>query len=153
MTKQRVTEGSILEINIENQYYVYAQILTESDCAFFDFKSTEKIKDFSVLNTANILFIVAVYSYVITQGTWMKVGKIDIRDSLKSKPMKFIQDSLNPNNFELYNPNDGVITRATREQCEGLEYAAVWSNNHVEDRIRDYYLGISNVWLKQLSIK
>ena len=152
MAKQRITEGSILEINIENQYYVYAQIL-DGGTAFFDFKSTEQLKDFSILEKSNILFIVAVYSYIINQGIWIKVGKLSIRNELKILPMKFIQDALNPNNFEFYNPNNGVITKATKEQCEGLEYAAVWSNNHIEDRIRDYYLGVPNIWVKQLLIK
>ncbi len=44
MAKQRITEGAILEILIENNYYVYAQILTKGlGYAFFDYKSTQKI--------------------------------------------------------------------------------------------------------------
>ena len=153
MARQRITEGAILEIKIEGQYYVYAQIVSEADCAFFNYKSTVKLKDFSVLENANVLFIIAVYDDVITQGKWLKVGKSNIREDLKNKPMKFIQDPINQNNFELYNPNTGEISKATKEQCIGLECAAVWEANHVEDRIRDYYLGIPNIWLEQTKIK
>lgn len=153
MVRQRITIGSILEIRIEDQYYSYAQILTEADCAFFEYKSTERLKDFSILENAGILFIVAVYSNVITQGKWLKVGKLNIRESLKHKPMKFIQDPLNQYNFELYNPNTGEISKATKEQCIGLECASVWAANHVEDRIRDYYLGVPNIWYEQTKIK
>ncbi len=34
MVRQRITEGAILEINIENQYYVYAQILKDVGVLF-----------------------------------------------------------------------------------------------------------------------
>jgi hypothetical protein len=154
MAKQRITEGAILEIHIESEYYVYAQILTKGlGYAFFDFKSKEKLTDFTILLESNVLFIVMVYNDVVTKGTWVKVGKLPIRNDLLVQPMKFIQDNLNPNDFELYNPNTGEITKATRQECEGLEYAAVWEANHVEDRIRDYYLGVPNVWVNQLKIK
>ena len=152
--RQRITEGSILEINIENQYFVYAQILKEGlGYAFFDFQSCERLLDFSILNEAKVLFIVLVYDNVITKGLWVKTGKLAIREELNELPMKFIQDSQNLNNFELYNPNTGEISKATKEQCLELECAAVWEANHVEDRIRDYYNCKPNIWVEQLKIK
>jgi hypothetical protein len=154
MAKQRITTGSILEINIDNQYYSYAQILQNGrGIAFFDNKIEDKLIDFSILEKCNLLFIVVVYNDVITQGKWLKVGKLPIRKELEILPMKFIQDRINPSEFRLYNPNTGEMTKAKREECDGLEYAAVWEANHVEDRIRDYYLGVPNVWVNQLKIK
>lgn len=154
MVRQRITEGSILEINIENQYYVYAQILTKGHgCAFFDYKTKEKLTDVSVLKTAPVLFIVAVYNDIITQGHWLKVGKLPIRENLSVLPMQFIQDIYNPEKFKLYNPNTGEITPTTRDNTIGLERAAVWDSHHVENRIRDYYLGVPNETVEQLKIK
>ena len=154
MKRQRITEGSILEIDIEGQYFVYAQVLSKGlGYAFFDFKTKEKLNDFGILLNSKILFIIMLYNDVITKGIWLKVGKLPIRNDLLIQPMKYIQDNLNPNNFELYNPNTGEITKATRKECEGLEYAAVWEANHVKDRIRDYYLGVPNIWVEQLKIK
>jgi Immunity protein 26 len=150
--RQQRTVGSILEINIDKQYYVYGQILKEG-YAFFDYKSKEPLTDFAVLLKAPILFILGVYNYVVTKGEWLKVGKLDIREDLKVRPMNFIQDALNPKNFELYDPNTGEIRPCKREECEGLEPAAVWAANHVESRIRDYYNGVPNVWVERLKIK
>ncbi len=150
--RQRVTPGAILEINIEDKYY-YAQIIKSKGCAFFDLQSETPLKDYSVLLDTPVLFTVAVYNDVITQGKWLQVGKLDIREDLQSEPYQFIQDSLNPQNFELYNPNTGEIIPSTREACEGLESAAVWEAEHVEDRIKDHYAGKSNVWVEQLKIK
>ena len=154
MAKQRITEGAILEINIENKYYVYAQILKKGlGYAFFDYKTKEKLTNFQILNNSKVLFILTVYDYVITQCKWLKVGKLPIREDLLVQPMKFIQDEFNYKKLELYNPNTGEITPTTKDKIIGLERAAVWADNHVEDRIRDHYLGVSNVWLEQMSIK
>lgn len=154
MKRQRITEGAILEINIEKDYYVYAQILVKGlGGAFFDYRSKQHLTALDELLKCEILFIVMVYNDVITQGKWIKVGKLPIRKGLLVQPMKFIQDSTNPDKFELYNPNNGEIVNATKAECVGLERASVWEANHVEDRIRDHYLDVQNVWIEQLKIK
>jgi Immunity protein 26 len=146
MKRQRITEGAILEINIENQYYVYAQILLKGlGYAFFDFKSEKKISDYSILEKSKVLFTVMVYNDVITQGKWVKVGKLDVREDLRVQPMKFIQDTLNPTKFRLYNPNTGEMIPATKDECKGLEVAAVYEAEHIELRISDYYAGRVNL--------
>lgn len=147
MKRQQITEGAILEINIENQYYVYAQILLKGlGYAFFDFKSENKLLDFSILHKSRVLFIVMVYNDVITQGKWQKVGKLDVREDLRVQPMKFIRDVLNPDKFRLYDPNTGVMMPATKEECKGLEVAAVYEAEHIEQRISDYYAGRINLY-------
>ena len=138
--RQRITVGAILEIEIEEKYF-YAQILTEADCAFFDYQSNQKLNDYSILLNTPVLFIVAVYDDVITQGHWLKVGKLDVRENLKIKPMKFIQDALSPQNFELYDPNTGEIKPARKEECKGLERAAVYEAEDIEERLIDHYKG------------
>jgi hypothetical protein len=149
MKKQRITQGSILEINIDNKYYAYAQILDKSEYAFFDYKSEKQLNDLSILEDRPILFMVGVYDDVVTKGHWLKVGKLEIRKSLKVLPMQFIQDALHPDRFEFYNPNTGESTPATKEKVKNLERASVWEANHVEDRIRDYYNGVPCVWLEE----
>lgn len=153
MANQIITEGAILELCIDNQYYVYAQILGKAGYAFFDFASNKRMQEFKILQTREVLFILSVYNDVVTRGKWRKVGKLPIREDLQTQPLQYIQDIHYPDRFELYDPNTGEITKATREQCEGLECAAVWEASHVEDRIRDHYLGVPNIWVEQLAIK
>lgn len=147
--RQKIVKGAILEINIENRYYTYAQILGGAVYAFFDYKTEQKLIDFSILENKPILFIVGVYDDVIITGHWLIVHKMDVRDDLKVLPMQFIQDALNPERFEIYNPNTGDITPAKKNECRGLERAAVWEANHVEDRIRDYYDAVPCIWLEE----
>jgi hypothetical protein len=146
--KQRITVGSILEINIENNYYVYAQILGKASYAFFDHKVIEKLKDYSVLLDKPVLFITSVYNDVVTQGHWLKVSNLELREDLKKQPMQFIQDALHPDRFEFYDPNTGESKPATKQQIKGLERASVWEANHIEDRIRDYYNNVPCIWLQ-----
>ncbi len=152
MAKQRITIGAIVEIDLGDNTYSYAQLL-DGGSAFFDLRTSEKIKNVKELAGAKVIFILRVYDDVITSGRWKKIGKLPIREELEVLPMKFMQDELNPNSFELYNPNTGEITPATREECKGLECAAVWEAEHVEERIRDYYENRPNIWVEKMSIK
>ncbi|MBI2416893.1 MAG: hypothetical protein HYV28_03155 [Ignavibacteriales bacterium] len=152
MARQKRTPGAVLEIKVDDQYYCYAQVLLQSGCAFFDLRSSEKLVDLAVLLQTPILFILGVYTDVISQGHWLKVGKLEIRDDLKVPPMEFIQDFHHPERFELYNPNTGAITAATKAECKGLERCAVWDKHHVEQRLSDYYAGRPN-YERQLDLK
>ncbi|WP_281322744.1 Imm26 family immunity protein [Flavobacterium aestivum] len=147
--RQKITVGSILEINIDDRYYAYVQILDKGGYAFFDYKSEKHLTDLSILQEKPILFIVGVYEDVVKKGHWLKVGKLDIRQELEIQPMQFIQDAQHPDRFEFYNPNTGDITPTTKDKVKGLERAAVWDANHVEDRIRSHYEGTTSIWMKE----
>lgn len=45
------------------------------------------------------------------------------------------------------------MTKATREECEGLEICAVWEAHAVEERIIDHYNGVPNFWVESMKIK
>jgi Immunity protein 26 len=153
MAKQKIIVGSILQLKIRNQFYCYTQILGHGGYCFFDYRSIDKLENLDFLLKMPVLFIVGVYKDILTQGRWIKVGKIAIREDLKVQPMQFIQDTLNPDRFEQYNPNTGEITPSTKEECKGLECAAVWEAEHVESRLEDYYNGVPNIWVEQLKIR
>ena len=141
MKRQQITTGAIIRIDLGNGYFNYAQILDKGKgITFFDIYTKEaELKDISLLQDRKVLFIIAVYNDIITKGRWLKVGKLPVRDDLTILPMKFIQDIINPKLFRLYNPNTGEMFPATRDECEGLEVAAVWEAWEVEQRIKDYY--------------
>jgi Immunity protein 26 len=149
MKRQQITVGAILEININNEYYVYAQILKKASYVFFDYKSKTKLEKLETLLIVPIIFIVAIYNDVINKGLWLKIGKLEIRKDFENLPMKFIQDIQKLDSFELYNPNTGLITPTTKDKIIDLERAAVWEAYAIEERIKDYYNGIPSDWLKR----
>jgi len=47
----------------------------------------------------------------------------------------------------------GSETSATIEECHNLERAAVWSPEHVEERLRDYLDSLPNRWVESMRLK
>jgi hypothetical protein len=144
--RQQITIGSIVEIEIENSYFVYAQIVPTKNLAIFDFRTNEKLTDFNILLEKKVLFLMATYNYIITKGHWLKVGKLPIREDLLVSPNQFI--STFPGDYRLYNPNTGTSWKVTKEECMGLECCAVWDWGSTEQRISDHYNGVPNIWEK-----
>ncbi|MBK8909903.1 MAG: immunity 26/phosphotriesterase HocA family protein [Chlorobi bacterium] len=144
MKRQRITLGSIIKIDLGDGYHSYGRILRNAGYGFYDIRTKEEISDMEEIVDKAILFIVAVYDDAITRGHWLKVGKMPLEPSLEVMPNKFIQDGLHPDQFSLYDPNTGAIYPSTREACRGLERAAVWEPEHVEERLRDHFAGRKN---------
>ncbi len=147
-TKQRVVVGAIVEIPIDTEYYVYAQILKNRGYAFFDYRSKQPLHNISILINKPVLFIVSIYDYVVKNNIWHIVGKLPIREDLKVQPMMYIYDA-DSDKFNLYNNNTGEIAPCTKDKAFGLERASVWAENHIVDRIRDYYNNVPCIWLKE----
>ena len=147
--RQRRVVGAVMEINIDDEYYVYAQSYPHSQEVVFDYRSSEPLEDLSVLLSAKQLFRVAVYRRVIGSGYWKKVGKLPLREDLLPVQMKYVYHKYDDMQFEIYNPATGKVTPATKDECRGLEPAAVWDYMHVEQRIKDYYNGFPCSVLKE----
>jgi hypothetical protein len=50
-------------------------------------------------------------------------------------------------------PGGGVERPATREECFGLERAAVWDPEHVVSRLDDHFAGRPNAWVDLMRLK
>ncbi len=146
---QKRVIGSIMEINIDNEYYVYAQSYPYTQEVIFDYRTTQPLTDLSVLKSAKQLFRVAVFRWVIGSGHWKKVGKLPLREDLLPVQMEYIYHEFDKVKFELYNPETGRITPSNKEECKGLECCMVWGDVSIKDRIRDYYNGVPCEWLKE----
>ncbi len=153
MKRQKHTIGAIVKIKIDHEFQTYARILNNASYAFYDCRTKNDIKDLNLIASKPILFILSVYKSAITKGRWLKIGTLPLEEKLKSLPLTFIQDDLNPNIFQIYDPNTGEFRKALKEECLDLECASVWEAEHVEERLRDHYDGKPNVWVEQLRIK
>ncbi|WP_192820977.1 immunity 26/phosphotriesterase HocA family protein [Rufibacter sp. LB8] len=152
MKKQRRTIGAVVEIPLDDGTHCYGIVLEDASVGVFKVKTNENLEIPDILNK-EVLFIVAVYNEAITSGRWKKVGKVQLDGRFEVLPLKFIQDSHDATSIDIYNPNTGEITPSTKEECMGLECAAVWAAEHVESRIIDYFNNKENVWVKQLALK
>lgn len=150
ITKQKIILGSVVEIHLSQEFFSYAQIITKSELAFYDYSGVRISTDsLDVVCKKPILFVLAVMHAAIKSGRWKIVGRCEIPQALKSPREYFIQDVLTKK-FSIYTNNDGNIRPAERSEIEGLECAAVWEPEHVEDRLRDHFAGRQNLWVEQL---
>lgn len=147
--RQKRIVGAVMEINIDDEYYVYAQSYPYSQEVVFDYRSSKPLEDLSVLLSAKQLFRVAVYRRVIGSGYWKKVGKLPLREDLLPVQMKYVYHKYDDIQFEIYNPATGTMTPSTKEECRGLEEAAVWDYGAIAERIRDHYNGVPCIWLNE----
>ena len=152
MKKQRWTLGAIIKIPLTLSKHSYGQLLDKNSVAIFNINTDKDYALENILNTES-LFIVAVYNRVITSGRWPKTFKADLRKEFRILPLKFIQDPVDTDNYELYDPNTGEIRKSDKKSCLGLECSAVWEADHVESRIIDHFAGRQNIWLQQLRLK
>ncbi|WCF09568.1 immunity 26/phosphotriesterase HocA family protein [Paenibacillus thiaminolyticus] len=78
-------------------------------------------------------FIVGVYDDVLKSGQWPVIENRPFKDEEEAwPPPACIIDKLS-GGYSIY--QKGEIRQASKEECEGLEIAAVWEGEHIIDRI------------------
>ena len=148
--RQRRKEGDLLRIPIDQTWHTYARVLRTPLLAFYDARTDGDLKPEEIIRRP-ILFKLWVMHRATTSGRWRRVAHVPLEPELLEEPTFFKQDPLKPNKFSLYRGTDEIP--ATRGQCEGLERAAVWEPENVEERLRDHYLAKPNKWVKSLELK
>lgn len=93
------------------------------------------------------MFTVWVTNDAVTSGRWPVIGNVSLSPELEVAPKFFKQDPISKT-FSIY--HQGQETSASLAECGNLERAAVWEPSHIEDRLRDHYLGIPNQWVESL---
>jgi len=144
--KRRV--GDIVKVDLGNQSFCFGRVLDEPLLAFYDLK-TDKVMEIDDITRRPLLFKIWVMNHAITSGRWEVIGHRELEGFLTEPTIFFKQDMMSKE-LSLYVA--GEEHPATRQQCKGLERAAVWDPEHVEDRLRDHYLGVSNKWVESMKL-
>ena len=150
MKRQRRTIGAIVQVPIGDGRNCYAQTLEEPEFAFFDI-CAGVTPDLRAIPQHPVLFRVWVMNHAVTSGRWLKLGVVPISEDLARPVPRFTQDALNPWSFEI--TLGGERRSAAADECVGLERAAVWEPEHVEDRLRDHFDGRPNKWVESLRLR
>ncbi|WP_168454853.1 Imm26 family immunity protein [Sphingopyxis microcysteis] len=152
--KRRRKPGQILKIDLGAGIYALGIVLDEPLIAFFD----QEFKEASAYEVERlpVAFILMVMNNAVTSGRWDVLGMQNIPDRLSDKPKFCKQDPIS-GDLSIYQEIDELAPHFERPaepgECEGLETAAVWEAEHVEDRLRDHFAGRENEWEKQLRIQ
>lgn len=150
MGKQRITAGALVEIHLGDGHRAFGRVVSKSEIAFYDVRIPEVGEvDFDLIYKAPILFITAVMNDAVKSGHWTIVDRRPLQAVLDQSRDYFMRDAYT-GKYSIYASGDGSIRPATEEECVDLERAAVWSACHIEDRMRDHFAGVPNVWVRQM---
>lgn len=137
--------GDIVRIDIGNRKQFHAVALTHPLFAFLDgvFEPEEPVQD---VRDRAVLFKLWVMDSAAKSGRWPVVGKVDPPTvSALDGAVFFKQDRIS-GKISAYDAIANAESPLSFEEADRLECAAVWSPEHVEDRLRDHLNGISNKW-------
>lgn len=155
MTNKRIRRrvGDLLKIWFGDGTCSYAQIADEPLFVFFDGAFAEEVSLDDVV-ALPVLFRLWVYNYAVQKGIWPVIGNRPLAPGNAAEPYFYKQDAVT-GALALYHSSfadTGWERPASATECVGLECAAVWDPEHVEERLRDHYSGQPNRWVESLRI-
>lgn len=148
MAKKRWQPGAVVRKTIGTTTY-YGRLLEFPWAAFYDFRSQQPMKGLSEITSHSVAFMVAAHKDLVADGQWETIGVAPLEPSLRPPKAQAMIDVLDPEHCQIID-DEGNIREATREECEGLEPAAVWEPEHIVDRLEDHFAGRPARWLKDM---
>lgn len=151
--KIRRTPGDILAIPLGSDGRVaFGLVLEEPLVAFYNLEGRQGTFPALIdIVSSRVAFRIWVMNQPIINGDWPIIGHAPIPAELREDPWFFKQDPVS---------GKVTITRTGAEeltpaqgQADTLERAAVWSAEHVVDRLRDHFDGRANRWVDSMRLR
>lgn len=148
--------GQIVRVELGQGTCSYARVLNEPLVAFYDllFGASQKTSLEEVISSP-VAFTLMVMNHAITRGRWPVIGRVSLSPELQVPPAFCKQDAAT-GRLSVYQEVPELAPHYERlakaGECSGLEAAAVWEPEHVEDRLRNHFAGEPNKWVEQLKV-
>ena len=148
MARRPNTEaGNVFEIPLADGGLAYGMVIKSPLAAFFDFHFSER-PSLDLIVSQPVAFRIWIMNAALGKGGWKVIGSASVPEALATPAVFYKFDTI-ARKFSLY--SSSTETPASREQCIGLECAAVWSACHVESRLADHFAGRPNQIVQSLS--
>lgn len=141
--------GKVVEIKLENGKFGYGLVIDDPLVAFSELTFDKRPSDFEQLFRGSS-FMIWVMRNALGKSGWTKVCTIELGNVGLTRP-RFYKFDLISKQFSIY--FDGKEEPAVQDDCLNLECAAVWSREHVEERLLAISEGRECVWTRSLSAK
>lgn len=135
--------GNVVEIRLDDGSFSYGLIIEEPLVAFAGATFTTR-PEISPSLFNEVAFQVWVMDSAIGKNGWPIIGDVQLND-LSIPCAKFYRYDIMSKNFYHYVDCANDIP-STKEGCVGLECAAVWRKDHVEDRLKAHKAGLECPW-------
>lgn len=144
--KQRWVPGAIVEIDLMDETYTYAQVVSDTSIMFFDVlrKESEPRPSIEEIMNARVLFAIAVYAEALKD--WVRIGKAPIDPNYRP-PDEYTIDR-DTGVITIWKSEGGKVP-GTGKDIEDMERFAVWEPGAVEQRLRDHFAGRPCWYLEQ----
>jgi Immunity protein 26 len=150
---KRVNEGALIRINLKDGYDTFARLLANGQVAFYSIRCFhEEPIELNQIYESDILFVTAVMKYAFKKETWKIIDVRPLEKALSEPRNYFIKDILS-GRFSIYRSNDGSIRDSLLKECQGLEEAAGWDPEHIEERLMDHFANRPNKWVEMMNAK
>ena len=137
--------GDLIRIDIGGGKQFHAIALTPPLIAFLGDPREHHEAVTDALHGA-VIFKVCVVDSAVKSGRWAVVGNIDLATvSALDGATLFKQDRIS-GRLTAYDAISGRENSISFDEADRLECAAVWSAEHIEDRLRDHLNGVPNKW-------
>jgi Immunity protein 26 len=155
MGKRRLV-GQVVKIDLKDGTCCFARVLKRPLFAFYgklyNLNDNPSIEEICKLP---IIFKIDVMDYAISREIWQVIGHASLSDDLKILPRFFKQDMMSDELFiyhEIPELAPSYQIPATYAEIQGLECAAVWDPEYVEERLRDHFAGRSYKWIEEIKM-
>lgn len=128
--RRRIKLGDVYAIPLPNGKYAFGRVF--KDAGFGVYEHIGESMGNSPENE-NYQFNVGLYKHVLKSGEWTFIENRPFKNEEEAFPPPMCIIDQISGKYKIY--YKGEIRKATKSECEGLEIAAVWADNHIVDRI------------------
>ncbi|QYF93343.1 immunity 26/phosphotriesterase HocA family protein [Massilia sp. PAMC28688] len=151
MAAQRMKIGQLVEIELRDGSRAFGRVISRSEMAFYDLLAKPGAAfEVEAIYKSKVAFTLSVMNSAVKSGRWRVVDWRNLEHVFQRERLYFLRDAIT-GEISIYNAASGEIVPAIAGEEVGLERAAVWDAAHVEDRLADYFAGVLNRWVQQLS--
>lgn len=135
--------GNVVEIEHGDGSFSYGVIIEEPLVAFSETTFVERPEITSKLFD-KVAFQLWVMNSAIGKNGWPVIGYVQLEELSISEARFYRYDIVSKRFYHYVDCTNDIPS--TREGCVGLECAAVWRKDHVEDRLRAHKAGVECQW-------
>ena len=150
MRKQRHKPGSFVRIVLADGSFGYGRLLESPYAAFYQHRTMSPDSDLDGIGSKPVLFKTAVRHLAL--GSWEMIGWRTLEQHLRQPLVRFMQDVGDFRRCTIFD-TAGNSRTAEPQECVGLERAAVWEQDSIEERLLDALLGRPNAAEEHLKVR
>ena len=136
MAKRKPRVGSFVEIAVSDGSVACARVLPNAQLAVYKARVTPGSKAIPErFLGAEVEFVTTVMNSAYRRDEWVVVGWAALESEFE-RPFLYSMKDVSTGTYSRYRSSDGAIERASREECEALEPAAVWEAEQIDERLK-----------------